>query len=101
MQSRGTYAFMRRKWDLYGAFNRDNLLPDMQLNRRSRLARDTESDMGGSWVILGGGQREKKTLHLKPILMSILNLIKIKKCMCYSVICGFIIFRAHAKTDTN
>lgn len=29
------------------------MLPDMQLNRRSRYARDTKSDMECSWVILG------------------------------------------------
>lgn len=31
----------------------DSLLPEMQLNRRSRFARETLSDMEGSWIILG------------------------------------------------
>lgn len=46
-------AFTMRILDWYSLLNEDNLLPDMQLNRRSRFSRDTKSDTEGSWVILG------------------------------------------------
>lgn len=51
------------------------MLPDMQLNRRSRFARDTKSDMEGSWVILGNKDTYcnclKATLHLKVTFTSL------------------------------
>ena len=59
-------AFTMKILDLNHLFNEDNLLPDMQLNRRSRFSRDTKSDTEGSWVILANKETNfdlLKVLH--------------------------------------
>lgn len=64
--------------------------PDMQLNRRSRFARDTKSDMEGSWVILGNRETYcdylKVTLHVK---------------MTFRYVCGFKLPRLHESTKLS